>query len=267
MVSGLRHDVRIGRMVEHGSHARVDLILKRIPQVRIRAQLVQEARVHLVQLDRADLQRRDLVEILPADLSVVAKAERSQDTLVLRTILVVERRLELSARDVLAAHAPQRNAQQSREAQRGRHTEFRRGDLGFRNPLPVAREAEVQPLAAVEEILVVEVQLGREAQQVGSVGGSFQIDLEAQLVQAGQADVAIHGRAVGRAHLDADAVEDLEGGQAGVGRIDDLLVVERPGLDDIEFAQQRLPERDAGRVGNVDLADMVHPRFLADAVV
>ena len=36
---------------------------------------------------------------------------------------------------------------------------------------------------------------------------------------------------------------------------------------DIEFAQQRLPERDAGRVGNVDLADMVHPRLLADAVV
>ncbi len=143
--------------------------------------------------------------------------------------------------------------------------------------LPVAGEAKVQPFPAVEEVLVVETQLRREAQQAGRVRGRLHIRLEAQHVGAAEADVAVHDGAVGRTHLDAHVVEQLERRQAGVGRIDHPLVVGHARADRIEFAQQRLLEGDFRGMGDVYLSDAVHRErivrragaacIVADAVV
>ena len=278
VVGRLGHDRRVGRVVEHQADAGVDLVLEGIPQIGIGIQRAQEVLADGRELHHADPQGIDLIEIVAPHLSRIAEVERGQQAHVFRPVLVVERDLELRPRDVVAPDPADRVADQARDAQRRAHTELRRGHRRIRDPLPVAGEAQVEPLAAVEDVLVEEVQLGREAQQAGGVDGAFQVDLEAQLVGPGQVDVDVHRIAVGRARLDGHVVEDLERGQPVVGRIDHPLVVGRARTDPVVFAQQRLAEADALGVHDVDLPDaeladrfverrVLAPGVAADAVV
>ena len=233
------------------------MVLEGIPQVGILDHDLLEVLADCVEAGQVQLERIDLVEDPAPHLAGEAVVERRQAAAVFRPVLVVERGRDLGARDVDAADPLHRVAQQAREAQAGGDTEFRRMGAGTGHELPVAGEAEVQPLPAVEEVLVVEADLRREAEQAGGIGGGLHVGLEPHHVRAAQPDVAVHGRAVRGHHLDADVVEDLESRVTVVRRVDHPLAVGLPRADRIELAQQLLPEADLAGVRDAHVADAV----------
>ena len=244
-------------MIQHHSDSGVYLVLERIPEVRVLLKSMGEVRADIVELHEVHLQGVELIEYLIADLTGVAVGESGDAAPVFGAVLVVVGSRKLRSGYVAPLRLLERVPECAGEAEARRDSELGGRHVGAGHELPVSGELEVQPLSSVEEVLMVEAQLGRCSEEAGGVRRHLGVQLEAHHVGLSETYVAVDERAVGRRHLDVHAVEHVQGREPVVGRVHDALAVEVAGLYPVEFPEQGFPELEVGGIPDVDLVDAV----------
>ena len=202
-------------------------------------------------------QREHLIRDIAARDSAVTHCCREHFPVVLRAVLIVVGRVDLRAWDARALEGRIWQTQELGQAEPRGDTVFDGLRLVGNAVLEVAAEGQIEPLSAVEEVLMVVTHLRREAQQAGGVGAAFSLHLDAPYGRLRQLYAAIHDVGVRRRHLHLHAAENPDIGDAGVSVGDVGFGINVPRMYGDEVPERLWPERQCFRLGDGHLADAV----------
>ena len=229
------------------------MVLERVAHEGVGLQAPAECRIKVVQADHVDLQGVELIEEMVVETPRVAVGGGYDVAGVLRAVLIIVGCLKLRTRDMGAVEEAARQAQETGKTEARRHSEFGASHVIAGTELEVAEETQIEAFAAVEDILVVVVDLGRDADKARGVGRSLEVGLEALDPGRSQTDVAVDRVAGDLGQFDSYAAEELEVAVAVVGVIDLFLIVEASGTDCVEIGYDLLAELESGGIGDRDL--------------
>ena len=168
----------VGGVVQHAADAHVEAVGVQHHQVDVASHGLCELLADIVDVVDVGPDGGELVEQTLAEASAIGKGRRNHRAAVLRPVLVIVRQGNLRAGDVGALEDAVGQADELGEADAGGHAHLRRGSVIPGLELEVALEAEVQQLAAVEQVLVIVIQLRGQADEPRRVHGRLQVGLE-----------------------------------------------------------------------------------------
>ena len=140
--------------------------------------LGQEILLDIEQPGNVEAEQRKLVKEVLSHASVIRKCSGDEGAAEFRPILVGKGQGNIRCGDVGAFEYAVGQAQELRETDGGGDTHFRGIGVGPRLELEVSLHTHVQALSPVENVLVVVVDLWRDAKQARGVEGAFQIGLD-----------------------------------------------------------------------------------------
>ena len=175
---GLRIALHAGGIVEISRGAEIEVVRIGIPHKRIAGEGILEVLVELVQVYDIETQRIDLVIELAVG-GVVTVGGRNHIPRIFGTVLVVVGEGDVGAGHVRALEYAVGQSQEFRETESCRTSQLVGVDIVLEAELEIAHETQVQPFTAMEYVLVVIGNLGRDAEESGRVHRALEIDLEA----------------------------------------------------------------------------------------
>ena len=158
-------------------------------------------------------------------------------------------------REVRTAEEGVRQADELGDAEGAGNAEFRGADLVPGLELEIAFQAQVEQLAAMEEILMEVIELRGDTEQAGGVHRGLDVRLEALDAAVQEVDVAVHDVVRHRVHRDVHAIEDGQVRQPGVGGVDRPFTVGHPGTQDVQLLQDIGPDGNLLRIGQGYVTD------------